>query len=79
MNIFYLHKDYILFTGDCCNQMSCDKHVVKMILESANYYLHVIEYKMVQNGMIRQLMVEELKDGDIQIKIWTLYCTKQVG
>ena len=30
MNIFYLHKDPIVAA-----QMSCDKHVVKMILESA--------------------------------------------
>ena len=30
MNIFYLHKDPVIAA-----QMSCDKHVVKMILESA--------------------------------------------
>ena len=30
MNIFYLHKDPIIALP-----MSCDKHVVKMILESA--------------------------------------------
>ena len=30
MNIFYLHKDPIVAA-----EMSCDKHVVKMILESA--------------------------------------------
>ena len=30
MNIFYLHKDPVVAA-----QMSCDKHVVKMILESA--------------------------------------------
>ena len=30
MNIFYLHKDPVIAA-----EMSCDKHVVKMILESA--------------------------------------------
>ena len=30
MNIFYLHKD-----PKVAAEMSCDKHVVKMILESA--------------------------------------------
>ena len=30
MNIFYLHKDPVVAA-----EMSCDKHVVKMILESA--------------------------------------------
>ena len=30
MNIFYLHKDPRI-----CAQMYCDKHVVKMIIESA--------------------------------------------
>ena len=30
MNIFYLHRDPIVAA-----EMSCDKHVVKMILESA--------------------------------------------
>jgi len=46
MNIFYLDKDPVKAA-----QYSCDKHVVKMILESAQMLctdvLH-IEYKMVK-------------------------------
>ena len=35
MNIFYLDKDPVKAA-----QMSCDKHVVKMILESVRCYAH---------------------------------------
>ena len=37
MNIFYLHKDPVVAA-----QMSCDKHVVKMILESAQMLCTVL-------------------------------------
>ena len=74
MNIFYLHKNPVTAA-----EMSCDKHVVKMILESAQLLSTCHRVQDATNTMTRQLMVERLKDGDILIVIWKVYCTKQVG
>ena len=74
MNIFYLDKDPVIAA-----QLSCDKHVVKMILESAQMLCTVkrvldgTEYTdLTKNG-------EKLKDGDQIILIQNKQYTKQVG
>ena len=60
MNIFYVDRDPVKAI-----QMMCDKHIVKMILESAQM---LCTAKRVLDGteymMTRQKMVVRLKDGD---------------
>ena len=61
MNIFYLHDD-----PKIAAEMSCDKHVVKMILESAQV---LSTCHRVQDG----------KDGVILILTWKRFCTRLGG
>ena len=60
MNIFYVDRDPVKAA-----QMMCDKHIVKMILESAQM---LCTAKRVLDGteyfLIQQRMVVRLKDGD---------------
>ena len=75
MNIFVLDENPVIAA-----KMACDKHIVKMILESAQM---LCTAKRVQDGESciwrRQRMVETLKDGDYQMLITKRLSTKQVG
>ena len=62
MNIFYLDKDPIIAA-----QMSCDKHVVQMILESAQM---LSTAHRVLDG---QLTKRPSKSGKTMVKYWDLY------
>ena len=54
MNIFYVDKD-----PKIAAKMMCDKHIIKMILESAQMLCTAKRVKTVQNILILQRMVQD--------------------
>ena len=73
MNIFALSTDPIQSA-----EMMCDKHIVKMVIETAQLLSTAHRMQMVKNTLIVLLMVVVSNAGCILTLIWKQHSTKHL-